>query len=107
MKVRVLKDIVIPAGTILEDSPRKTERHGAGHVETILAVGRNNTAVFTAYVGPKGSAEREDTATKDAFEIVEEADGAKPVAKPEIKPDAPAPVASEAKQAPESEESKA
>lgn len=78
MKVKLLKNILIPAGTILEDAARKVERSGAGHVETLVSIGRDNFATLTAFVGPIGSSERDDEATKEYFEVIEEDAGARP-----------------------------
>ncbi len=46
MKVRVEKDIVIPAGTILYTAPQKIVRY-VPYVEAIIGYGRNHTASFS------------------------------------------------------------
>ena len=46
MKVRVEKDIVIPAGMIIEDAPRRTIRY-APFGEALIEVDRDHTASFT------------------------------------------------------------
>ena len=46
MKVRVEKDIVIPAGMVLHDAPRRTVRY-APFGEALIAFGSDHTASFT------------------------------------------------------------
>ena len=46
MKVRVEKDIVIPAGMILHDAPRRTVRYEP-FGEALIEFGRDHTARFT------------------------------------------------------------
>jgi hypothetical protein len=46
MKVRVEKDIVIPAGMILHDAPRRTVRYEP-FGEALIGFGKDHTASFT------------------------------------------------------------
>lgn len=46
MKVRVEKDIVIPAGMILHDAPRRTVRYEP-FAEVLIGFGRDHTGSFT------------------------------------------------------------
>lgn len=48
-QVRLKKDIVIPAGTILGPAPLRTSR-SAGHFDHLIAMGRDNTAVLTVFL---------------------------------------------------------
>ena len=47
MRIRLKKDIVIAAGTVMDTAPIKTERFGRDHVETVIGLTSDNTAVFT------------------------------------------------------------
>ncbi len=46
MKIRVEKDIVIPAGMILHDAPRRTVRYEP-FGEALIGFGKDHTAHFT------------------------------------------------------------
>lgn len=46
MKKVLLKDLVIPAGTVFSAAPIKTERAG-GHVEAIVSISKNTCAFVT------------------------------------------------------------
>ena len=46
MRVRVDKDIVIPAGLVMDDAPRTTKRYGP-FCEALIGFGRDHTARFT------------------------------------------------------------
>lgn len=46
VKVKLLKDIVIPAGTIFVDAPVRTLRFGSGHVETVVGLTKNTVGFF-------------------------------------------------------------
>ena len=46
MKVRIEKGIVIPAGMILHDAPRRTVRYEP-FGEAVIAFGKDHTASFT------------------------------------------------------------
>ena len=46
MKMVLLKDLVIPAGTVFKDAPIKTER-ASGHIEAIIATSKNTCAFVT------------------------------------------------------------
>ena len=46
----VIKDIVIPAGTIMHRAPEQTERYGE-HAEACIELSRDDTAYLTVYVG--------------------------------------------------------
>jgi uncharacterized membrane protein (UPF0127 family) len=47
---RLMKDIVIPAGTVFEEAPRKTERFGKGHVDHILGLTDDTHGTLTYFV---------------------------------------------------------
>lgn len=55
MKLRSKKDIIIPAGTVFEQAPRKTERD-ANHAATIIGFGDNASGDLTvaANIGDAG-----------------------------------------------------
>lgn len=46
MKKVLLKDIVIPAGTIFDDAPTKTSRTYGCYVESIVGLTRNTAGSF-------------------------------------------------------------
>ncbi len=46
MKVRIEKDIVIPAGMVMDDAPRVTRRYGL-FCEALIGFGKDHTARFT------------------------------------------------------------
>lgn len=46
MKVRVERDIVIPAGLVMDDAPRITKRYGPW-CEALIGLDRDHTARFT------------------------------------------------------------
>ncbi len=46
MKKRLKKAIIIPAGTIFDDSPRKTMRRGE-HVDAVIALTSDMTGIFS------------------------------------------------------------
>lgn len=43
----LLKDIVIPKGTVLHRAPLKTERPGDGHFDCVIGLSDNTTGIFT------------------------------------------------------------
>lgn len=49
MKKKLLKDIVIPAGTIFDDAASKTVR-SSGHVETIIGLTNNTFGSLVYFV---------------------------------------------------------
>jgi len=42
MEKVLLKDIVIPAGTVFTEAPVKTERFGSGHFETTIGLTKDS-----------------------------------------------------------------
>lgn len=46
-KIVLLKDVVIPAGTILSTAPTKTERYGSNHYEAIVGLTKDSSGTFT------------------------------------------------------------
>ncbi|MBT6994207.1 MAG: hypothetical protein HN952_04540 [Candidatus Cloacimonetes bacterium] len=42
MRVKLKKDIVIKSGTIFEDAPTKTIRHGKGHIGATFALSKDS-----------------------------------------------------------------
>ena len=47
--VRLKRDIIIPAGTILKPAPLRTSRSD-GHFEHLIAIGKDNTATLTVFL---------------------------------------------------------
>lgn len=47
MRKVLLKDIVIPAGTVFRDAPAKTVRTGGEFVDCIVGLSRNTAGTFT------------------------------------------------------------
>ena len=47
MKKVLLKDIVIPAGTIFDDAPTKTTRLEGEHVECVIGLTKNTAGTLT------------------------------------------------------------
>ena len=45
MKVKILSDIVIPSGTVMQTAPTKTKRY-IPYFEAIIGFGKNNVASF-------------------------------------------------------------
>lgn len=41
MRKVLVKDLVIPAGTIFDSAPTKTERHGDGCVQAVIGLSKN------------------------------------------------------------------
>lgn len=60
MKLKLIKDIVIPAGTVFDTAAIKVERAPGMHVEHTFAVGgsKDTYGTVTYMVGEKGSEER-------------------------------------------------
>lgn len=48
---KLIKDIVIPAGTIFQDAPQRTERFGDGHIQATIGLTDNTTGDVTYFVG--------------------------------------------------------
>lgn len=51
IKKVLLKDIVIPKGTVLTQSPRKTERHGDDHFSAVIGLSDNTSGEFEYCIG--------------------------------------------------------
>lgn len=69
--VRLKKDVIIPAGTILVTAPIKVERpenHCA--VEAVVGLSRDTAGSFTYYIGTPDDKEREGL--EEWFEIISE-----------------------------------
>mgnify|MGYP001592520625 FL=1 len=64
MQVRLKRDIVIPAGTILDDAPRRLEMC-RGHVEHILGLTKDTSGSLLYFVDP------DDAALADWFEVLD------------------------------------
>ena len=64
MKKRLLKDIVIPEGTIFEKAPVKTIRYGSGHFSCVLELTKDISGDFTY------CADLKDLEIKEYFEDV-------------------------------------
>lgn len=43
MKKVLIKDIVIPAGTVFDSAPFKTERPGDGHIQAIIGFSKDSS----------------------------------------------------------------
>jgi len=52
--VRTKKDIVIPAGTIFQESPAKTERFGGGHYEAVIGLTDDSAQFFNVCLDDDG-----------------------------------------------------
>lgn len=46
MRKRLLKDVVIPAGTIMEKAPVKTQRNGDCHVQCVVGLTDDTSGAF-------------------------------------------------------------
>ncbi len=62
MRIKLKKDIIIPAGTILDHAPRMTERFGDNHFNCTVGLTNNECGTFELYVDP---------ADTELFELVE------------------------------------
>ena len=51
-KMVVLKDIIIPAGTVLTIAPTKTERYAQGHYSAIVGLSDNTAGEFEYFIDP-------------------------------------------------------
>ncbi len=67
MKVKLLKDIVIPAGTVFDTAPRVTTRHGIGHVSKIIGLSKDTSGSFTYDLG---ETDKEREQLKEWFEQI-------------------------------------
>lgn len=56
----LLKDIIIPKGTILRTAPTQTKRNGAGHFDCTIGLSPNTSGCFEYYLDPDCSEELED-----------------------------------------------
>ena len=52
MRKRLLKDIIIPKGTIFNKAPARTERYGEGHFDCVVGLSTNTSGHFEYYIGP-------------------------------------------------------
>lgn len=70
MKLKLLKDITIPAGTIFSDAPTETSRAPGSFVEAIFNVGdsKDTFGCITYMVGERGSRERAQVS--DYFQVI-------------------------------------
>ena len=50
MKKTLLKDIVIPKGTVFYTAPSWTQRYGNEHYETIIGLSKNTSGSFVYYI---------------------------------------------------------
>ena len=71
MKVRLKRDILIPAGTILDDAPRRIELC-KGHVEHIVGLTKDSAGSLIYFVDP------DDKALAEWFEILDATGSAHP-----------------------------
>lgn len=62
MKLRLKKDIVIPAGTVFDDASIQTTRAPGEFAETIVGLSKDTFGSFTYSVGQKNSEERKQVA---------------------------------------------
>lgn len=46
----LLKDIIIPKGTVLTKAPYKTERYGSGHYEATIGLSPDTSGSFHYYI---------------------------------------------------------
>lgn len=51
MKRKLLKDIVVPAGTIFEDAPTRTERSPGCFVDAVIGLSDNTSGTITYDAG--------------------------------------------------------
>lgn len=42
----LLKDIIIPKGTVFQRSPVRTDRHGADHFDCVIGLSQNTVGYF-------------------------------------------------------------
>lgn len=59
MKKVLLKDIVIPAGTVLSDAPSRTERSDGIFAECVIGLSKNSFGTFTYEVNPEDKEDQE------------------------------------------------
>lgn len=64
MKVKLIKDIIIPLGTILDRAAVKVERVGDFHVETQIGLSKDSSGTFTYFIEPMDD-------LSEYFEVVE------------------------------------
>ncbi len=60
MKKVLLKDIIIPKGTILNTSPNKTERIGNVHFDCVIGLSTNTCGHFEYCIDPDFSGELDE-----------------------------------------------
>ena len=66
MKVRLKQDILIPAGTIFDEAPRRIEM-ASGHVEFILGLTKDSSGKLLYFIDPN------DPALREWFEVLDAA----------------------------------
>jgi len=57
MKKRLKKDIIIPAGTIMSQAPRKTVRHGNDHFSCTVGLSPDSSGLFEYCIDDPGLSE--------------------------------------------------
>jgi len=55
MRLRLKKDIIIPAGTILSEAPHTTKRAGVYHYQASVGLSKDTCGSFEYYVDPSDS----------------------------------------------------
>ena len=71
MKVRLKRDILIPAGAIMDDAPHRLEMC-RGHVEHILGFTKDTSGSLIYFVDP------DDAELGEWFEVLDATGGARP-----------------------------
>lgn len=71
MKVRLKQDILIPAGTIFDEAPRRIEMT-RGHVEYIMGLTKDSSGTLLYFIDP------DDPALREWFEVLDAAGSANP-----------------------------
>ena len=79
MKVRLKRDILIPAGTIFDDAPRRVYL-APGHVEHILGLTNDSAGSLTYFLDP------DDAALAEWFEVLDAKGSARPCGDAELEP---------------------
>lgn len=59
MKKILKKDLVIPAGTIFDEAPTKTERVGDGHIQAVIGITKDSCGYVEYFVGEDEEALKE------------------------------------------------
>ena len=71
MRVRLKRDILIPAGTVLDDAPQRVEMC-RGHVEHIIGLTKDTSGSLMYFVDP------DDSALAEWFDVLEAKGSATP-----------------------------